>query len=78
MTEIPNLSERFPFQSTHKLESHDFADNRNRIKSQRRDVTVKNTCTCTWSSKSDDIRGAQLLSSESLVQKVHQFITVYG
>ena len=24
------------------------------------------------------IRGAQLLSSESLVQKVHQFITVYG
>ena len=26
-----------------------------RIKRQRRDVTVKNTCTCTWSSESDDI-----------------------
>ena len=26
----------------------------------------------------DALRGAQLLSSESLVQKVHQFITVYG
>ena len=44
----------------------------------QKQTSKRTSCTEVAPSDTNQHRGAQLLSSESLVQKVHQFITVYG